>query len=123
MESMKLLRGFGRYNAWANQNIYAVCADIPDSERKRDLGAFFLSIHGTLNHLLLTDRLWIGRLVGVDFPMASLRDELYGDFNELARERAITDAQWSRLLDGYSSPDLSKDLTYTSVSTGLSRSY
>ncbi|MBF6057083.1 hypothetical protein H8792_001885 [Thiomicrorhabdus sp. HH1] len=38
-----------------NRQFYQACSEIPDQERKRDMGAFFQSIHGTLNHLLLTD--------------------------------------------------------------------
>lgn len=45
------------HNRWMNEKLYAVCAGIPDEARKRDLGAFFRFIHGTLNHLLLVDRL------------------------------------------------------------------
>jgi len=44
------------YNCWMNQNIYLVCSEIPDEKRKQDLGAYFKSIHGTLNHLLYGDR-------------------------------------------------------------------
>jgi uncharacterized damage-inducible protein DinB len=40
------------YNYWMNQKLYAICAEIPDEKRKENLGAFFQSIHGTLNHLL-----------------------------------------------------------------------
>lgn len=38
------------YNYWMNQKLYAICAGIPDAERKKERGAFFKSIHGTLNH-------------------------------------------------------------------------
>ncbi|HEX9322879.1 MAG TPA: DinB family protein, partial [Xanthobacteraceae bacterium] len=40
-----------KYNRWQNQNLYG-CADrLSDEDRKRERGAFFGSIHGTLNHL------------------------------------------------------------------------
>lgn len=123
MQSIELLQQFARYNVWVNEKIYAVCAGISDAERKRDLGVFFNSIHGTLNHLLLTDRVWLGRLTGTEFLVRSLRDELYADFDTLARERAITDADLTHLFASYVDADLDGDLTYTSVSTGKSRSY
>ena len=50
-----------RYNRWMNERLYALCAGLDDDERKRDRGAFFGSIHGTLNHLLWGDRMWLGR--------------------------------------------------------------
>ncbi|MFA7098121.1 MAG: DinB family protein [Gammaproteobacteria bacterium] len=49
-----------KYNRWMKGQLYEVCSRIPDGERKRDMGAFFRSIHGTFNHLLLVvDRLWM----------------------------------------------------------------
>jgi uncharacterized damage-inducible protein DinB len=59
-----MLSGFSamaRYNRWMNERIYERCEKLSDTERKVDRGAFFCSIHGTLNHLLLGDRLWLGR--------------------------------------------------------------
>src|SRR5437773_3234871 len=49
------------YNRLMNERLYAVASEVSDEERKRDLGAFFRSVHGTLNHLLLADRAWLGR--------------------------------------------------------------
>ena len=80
-----------RYNQWMNHKLYTVCEQVPDEERKQDMGAFFHSIHGTLNHLLLGDRLWMGRFTGTDFPVKSLDQELYRDFKELWRARTDTD--------------------------------
>ena len=39
-----------RYNRWMNERMYALLAELPDGERKRERGAFFGSMHGTLNH-------------------------------------------------------------------------
>lgn len=70
-----------------------VCEQIPDSTRKKDLGAFFRSIHGTLNHLLLVDRLWLARFLAAPFEFTSLGQELYAEFDELRSEREKTDAE------------------------------
>jgi len=85
-------RTMARYNSWMNTRLYDCCAAIPDAERKRDVGAFFKSIHGTLNHLLLGDRVWMGRFTGKPFVVKSLDTELYADFDQLRREREATDA-------------------------------
>lgn len=122
MESLNLLRHFSSYNTWVNQKLYAVCALIPDAERKRDQGAFFGSIHRTLNHLLLTDRMWLGRFTGVDFPINTLGDELFDDFDLLSSERIITDANLSALFSRYTEADLATDLHYIS-SAGQPRCY
>lgn len=61
-----------QYNQWMNNKIYALCATIPDDTRKADLGAFFKSIHRTLNHLLYGDRAWMGRLTNHPFYVENL---------------------------------------------------
>lgn len=102
------------HNRWMNEKLYAVCAGIPDEARKRDLGAFFRSIHGTFNHLLLVDRLWLGRITGKPFPIRSLDQELYADFDTLKRERADTDAVIAGFIAGLQPVRLAEVLTYTS---------
>ena len=92
-------RALARYNRWMNEKIYVAASEISEEERTRDVGAFFRSLHGTLNHLLLADRVWLGRFTGVSLPgdwlgpggIRSLDQVLYADFAELRRERAKTD--------------------------------
>jgi uncharacterized damage-inducible protein DinB len=43
-------RAMASYNRWMNKRIYEACSTLSDKERKRDVGVFFKSIHGTLNH-------------------------------------------------------------------------
>jgi uncharacterized damage-inducible protein DinB len=108
-------RTHARYNAWMNERIYAICSSIPDAERKRDVGAFFKSIHGTLNHLLLADRIWMGRFTANPFTASSLAQELYADFAELRDERGRMDraiSEWSAAL---TEAELGRDLEYMSI--------
>jgi len=106
-------RTFDRYNRWMNGRIYPLCATLSDAERKRDRGAFFGSIHGTLNHLLLGDRLWLGRFLGRDYRITSLRAELYADFEELMREREHTDAEISQWVASLDAETLAAPFSYT----------
>ena len=70
-EHFRLLAGF---NAWANRRLYEAVADLPDAEyRKARACAFFTSVHGTLNHLLVVDRLWFGRVEGTDAGISTSR--------------------------------------------------
>lgn len=90
------------YNCWMNQSLYSVCSKIPDEKRKQDLGAFFKSIHGTLNHLLYGDKAWMGRFTNNPFLVVAIGQELYADFEELRVEREKMDQQileWSMKLD------------------------
>ncbi len=58
---LQQFRLMGRYNTWINGRLFDFAAKLTEEERKRDMGAFFHSVHGTLNHLLLTDRHWMYR--------------------------------------------------------------
>jgi len=87
-----------RYNQWMNQRLYTCCAELSDVERKRDRGAFFQSIHGTLCHLVYGDRAWMGRFTEQPFYAPQAGQALYADFAELRRARELVDQQillWS----------------------------
>lgn len=103
-----------QYNLWMNQKIYAICSDIPDEQRKQDIGAFFKSVHGTLNHLLYGDKAWMGRFTNNPFSVNAIAQELYSNFDALKVERENTDREileWSKHLD---SKWLSQEFEYTS---------
>lgn len=104
-----------RYNHWMNERIYEACAQLSDEARKRDMGAFFRSIHGTLNHLLLADRLWMGRFTGEPFAVSALDEELYSDFDMLRRERENEDARIVEWVAALAAEDLEGELVYTSA--------
>jgi uncharacterized damage-inducible protein DinB len=71
MIDLGYVQRMARYNRWQNDNIYGVADTLPDTERRRDRGAFFGSIHATLSHLLWADRIWMNRLAGTPRPMRS----------------------------------------------------
>jgi uncharacterized damage-inducible protein DinB len=56
-------RFLASYNRWFNDRLYNTCGQLSDAERRRDRGAFFRSIHGSLNHMLWAGRLWLQRFV------------------------------------------------------------
>ena len=111
------------YNRWMNERLYALCADLPDADRKRDVGAFFKSIHGTLNHLLLADRIWLGRFVGRPFAARSLDQELYSDFAELRAAREMTDREIMAWAESLTEKQLGDPLTYGSITNPARRTY
>ena len=84
-------RRLARYNAWANRRLYAACALIPESVYYQDQGAYFGSLHGTLNHILVGDRVWMGRLTGTDPRIKALDQILHPDFMGLRAAREDTD--------------------------------
>jgi len=75
------------YNAWRNGKLYKAAAGLPDAERKRDLGAFFKSLHGTLNHILVVDLMFLARFTGQPLPATGLDEDRHDDFGDLRAER------------------------------------
>jgi len=111
---------YARYNRWMNERLYALAAGLDDETRKRDLGAFFGSIHRTFNHILLGDRVWLGRF-GVREPLVvtSLRDELYADFADLRRERAKSDDEITAYVASLDGEKLDAPLRYARAGTPI----
>ena len=120
MNNLSYYETMAEYNQWMNQKLYAICAEIPDEKRKENLGAFFKSIHGILNHLLYGDRAWMGRFSGQPFA-GKIGQELYSNFDVLRQERELMDIQiieWSKQL----SPEwLDQTFEYTSNVDGKTR--
>lgn len=87
------------YNRWMNEKVYAAAATLSDEERKRDRGAFFKSIHATLNHLLSGDGIWLGRFNGKSYPNLPPGQDLHEDFDSLRAARVALDQEilgWAR---------------------------
>ena len=118
--SIDQCRAFARYNRWMNDKLYAVASTLRDEERRRDRGAFFKSIHGTFNHLLVADRVWMGRFTFADLEgdwigpggIRSLDQTLYADFEELRRERIKTDDDIESWVATLTDEKLSASLRY-----------
>ena len=109
------------YNAWMNGKLYAAADGIPDARRKQDLGAFFKSLHGTLDHILFVDLLFLARFTGTPAPAGDLGEVLHDAFDTLRSERTRADAQildWIANLDRSS---LAEPLTFTSMVDGVTR--
>src|SRR5712691_5526643 len=81
------------YNSWVNQRLYKAAANLPHQDYRADHGAFFGSLHGTLNHLLLADRIWMHRFTGEGLEPKELDEILYDDFAELREARRAEDAR------------------------------
>ncbi len=91
-----------QYNRWMNHRFYEICAGLSEEERRRDRGAFFKSLHLTLNHLMYGDATWLGRFVGQPFTGGKIGQELYTDFNAMRAAREVLDArilEWATHVD------------------------
>ena len=113
------------YNAWMNGKTYEGCARLSDEERKRDRGAFFKSIHRTLNHLVWGDRAWLARFNGKTYgpPGPFAGTDLYDDFEALRAARGEMDQEiltWAR---GVTQAQLDEPMTWTSKVYGFTQTH
>jgi uncharacterized damage-inducible protein DinB len=103
-------RMFAGYNR--NERLYDVAAKMLDADYRADRGAFFKSLHGTLNHLLVGDRIWMRRFTGAGELPPSLDAILYDDFHALRAARVSEDVKIVRYIDRLSDADLLGTLRY-----------
>ena len=106
---------FAAYNCWANRRLYGEAERLPDEARKRELGLFFRSLHGTLNHILVADRIWLRRLTGEGPQPERLNQILFEDFSALRDAREAEDARIVGLVNGLTEADLAGTFEYRTI--------
>lgn len=106
-------RMYAAYNAWANRTLYDAVGTLDDAAYRRDLGAFFGSLHRTLNHLLTADRIWLKRFTGSGEAPTSLDTILHEDFAGLRAAREQEDARLASFIDSLTEEKIAADFTYS----------
>jgi len=112
------------YNQQMNISIYDVVSRLSEDEIKQQRGAFFGSVLGTLNHLLVGDIIWLKRFAkheanfpSLDYVSAlelptSLDASLYSTLSDLAQNRLIMDQQIVKFTAELTEPALTTPLVY-----------
>lgn len=108
-------RMFAGYNAWANERLYAAAAKLTDAEYHTDRGAFFKSVHGTLNHLLVGDRIWMQRFTGKGEAPTRLDLILFENLPALAAARRQEDARIGDWIGTLGEADLVRSFTFRTI--------
>lgn len=116
-----LYQRLASYNQWMTAKTYAAAEGMSDHDRKADRGAFFGSVHSTLNHLLFGDRAWMRRFTGRDYVIGGMGVDLYDDFDELRAQHLAMADDIVGFADGLSPDWLAEDLNWTSTVDGLTR--
>ncbi len=109
------LRTMAAYNRWANRRLYAAAAALSDDDYRRPAGVFFGSLHGTLNHLLATDRNWMGRFEGTGEAQNKLDAILFERLEDLRAAREREDERIIGHVAGLSAADLGADFEYATT--------
>jgi len=112
------------YNQRMNRNTYQAASTLSVNELERDRSAFFGSIIGTLNHILVGDTIWLKRFSGhhitflsldhvraTEMPV-SLEEILYHQFGALAEARSKMDDVIVQLASELTDDAISYSLAY-----------
>jgi uncharacterized damage-inducible protein DinB len=114
-------RMMAAYGAWMNGRLLDLCGGLGDAERKRDLGAFFRSIHGTFDHLVYGDVAWMGRFTGSPMPAKRIGEVVHEAWEELAAARRAMDRRIEAWAAGLGEVWLAETMAYVSVNDGKTR--
>ena len=110
-----------QYNRWMNGKLYAAAATLPGEARKRDLGAFFKSLHGTLDHLLWGDTAWLARFTGGPAVGPKRGEYFEPEFDTLRVRREALDGSILDWAGGVAQDRLDSVLHWTGALDGKSR--
>ena len=101
------------YNKWANNRLYDAVEKLPAAAFLAQRSGFFPSLMRTLNHILVGDTIWVGRLDGSgSAAITSLDQVLHEDLAALRRARANMDDRIIACVEGLAPGRLTQDLTY-----------
>jgi uncharacterized damage-inducible protein DinB len=104
-----------KYNAWANARLFRMAGALQDELYRKEVGAFFKSLHGTLNHLLAADRIWMRRLTGVGDHPDKLNAILFDDLPSLHAARLEEDSRIIGFVQGLEEPAFEEVLEYRTL--------
>ena len=115
---MDILQNFGlfaAYNRWANRLVYSAAEQLDDEEYFRDVSAFFKSMHGTLNHILVADRVWLKRFTGTGSHPSSLDAIIADDLQSLTGLRIIEDQRINEWVGTIDEERLTGSISFTPI--------
>jgi len=111
-----------KYNAWMTEKAYAAAGRLGDAERKADRGAFFRSVHSTLNHILFADRAWMSRFTGRPYEIRGMGVDLFEEFEELKAAHLEMCADIAAFADDLTPDWLAGTLEWKGVTNPVPRS-
>lgn len=116
MDPISHFHTLARYHQWATDRLLAAVADVDDDAYRRDLGLFFKSVHGTLNHLVVAESmLWFERFAAARSPQVALNAEVETDRGALAARLREGAARWVSLVAQWPAERFDATLDYTTM--------
>lgn len=108
-------RRMAAYNRWANERLYEAAGKLPPEAFAAPRSGFFPSLLKTLNHILVGDTVWMGRLDATGSSIKSLDQILYTEFSALRTARAAMDERIVAYVEALAPARLEEDLVYRTV--------
>jgi uncharacterized damage-inducible protein DinB len=103
------------YNRWANARLFEAAGKLPPEAFAAPRSGFFPSLLKTLNHILVGDTVWMGRLDGAGSSITSLDQILHTDLAALTAARIAMDNRIVAFVDAVAPARLAEDLVYRTV--------
>lgn len=112
------------YNLWINQRIYDSANKLDPEDLSKDKGAYFSSIIGTLNHILVGDIIWLKRISNHPDSFKSLKlmkefadpvslsEIVHPDLESLAQSRKVIDEAIINFINEISEESILSELDY-----------
>lgn len=125
--SVEHIRLMAEYNRWMNRKVYETAGKLSAEQLRENRGAFFGSVLGTLNHLMVADTLWLQRFARAlpshaeldpvrQLPTpASLDETLFTELAPLAARRTLIDETILTFAHALSAEELAATLSYKSI--------
>lgn len=104
-----------KYNAWANERLYRMATALPEQLYRQDVGVYFKSLHGTLNHLLVADRIWMRRLTNEGSHPNKLDAIVFDDLPSLTEARRKEDERIIHFVNGIAESGFEEILDYRTL--------
>ncbi len=109
-------KNWAHYNEWATARLLHALEAVSDQDYRRDVGLFFKSIHGTLNHLLVGEhQLWYRRFAEGISPKIALDSEMVSDRKMLVTQLLESTRNWQPLIESWSGQRFDGVLNYTTM--------
>ncbi|MET1415828.1 DinB family protein [Roseibium sp. HPY-6] len=116
-----LFQRMAKYNAWMTEKAYVAAGKMSDEDRKADQGAFFKSVHSTLNHILFADRVWMSRFSETSYATNGMGVDIYDAFPELRSAHLEMSRDILAFADQLTPDWLDQNMTWTRSTDGVSR--
>ena len=111
------------YNRWANLRLYDMAVALPDELYRKPIDVYFKSLHGTLNHILTADRIWMYRLERKGDHPDRLNAIIHDDIASLRTARLAEDHRIVSFVDNLDDADFEKQWEYQTLNGTPQRKY